>query len=70
MPNSQGKAMKITDECMSCGSCQDACPVNAISEGDEHYMIDPQVCVVCEGHYDSSQCVDVCPADAIVEITV
>ena len=26
---------KITDECISCGSCAEGCPVDAISEGDK-----------------------------------
>lgn len=61
-------AMKITDECIACGACEDECPVNAISEGDEYYVIDPNVCVECEGHYDTPQCVEVCPSDAIVKV--
>jgi ferredoxin len=61
-------AMKITDECIACGACEDECPVNAISEGDEYYVIDPDVCVECEGHYDTPQCVEVCPSDAIVKV--
>ena len=54
-------AMKITDECLSCGACIDECPVEAISEGDLVYVIDPNLCVECEGHADSPLCVDVCP---------
>ena len=60
-------AMKITDECIACGSCEEECPVNAISEGDEFYEIDPNVCVECEGHFDTPQCVEVCPSDAVVK---
>ena len=60
-------AMKITDECIACGSCEEECPVNAISEGEEYYEIDPNVCVECEGHFDAPQCVEVCPSDAIVK---
>ena len=60
-------AMKITDECIACGACEDECPVNAISEGDEYYVIDPEVCVECEGYADEPQCAAVCPSDAIVK---
>lgn len=60
-------AMKITDDCIACGTCEDECPVSAISEGEEHYVIDPDVCVECEGYYDEPQCASVCPEDAIVK---
>jgi len=60
-------AMKITDECIACAACEDECPVSAISEGDEYFVIDQDVCVECEGHFDEPQCVLVCPVDAIVK---
>jgi ferredoxin len=60
-------AMKITDECIACGACEEECPVSAISEGDEFFEIAPDVCVECVGHYDEPQCVEVCPSDAIVK---
>ena len=60
-------AMKITDECIVCAACEEECPVSAISEGDEIFEIDPEVCVECVGHFDEPQCVDVCPSDAIVK---
>ena len=40
-------AYKITDDCISCGSCAATCPVEAISEGAEHYEIDADKCVEC-----------------------
>ncbi|NMC12338.1 MAG: 4Fe-4S binding protein, partial [Chloroflexi bacterium] len=54
-------AMKITDECISCGACEPECPTNSISEGDTIYVIDATTCVECVGHFDSPQCVSVCP---------
>ena len=57
---------KITDECISCGACEPECPVNAISEGDTAYVIDPDKCVECVGHYDSSKCAEICPVDSCV----
>ena len=60
-------AMKITDDCTSCGVCEPECPVDAISEGEEIYIIDADLCVECEGHFDEPQCVEVCPMDCIVK---
>ncbi len=61
-------AMRITDECISCGACEPECPVEAISEGDEIYEIDAKICVECKGHHDSPQCVEVCPVECIEKI--
>ncbi len=57
---------KITDECISCGACEPECPNQAITEGDSIYKIDPEKCTECVGHFDSPQCVEVCPVDCIV----
>jgi len=61
-------ALKITDECISCGACEPECPVEAISEGDEIFEIDPDVCVECVGHFDEPQCIEVCPVECIVKL--
>ena len=58
-------AMKITEECISCGACEPECPVNAICEGEEIYEIDGKACVECKGHHDKPTCVEVCPVDCI-----
>ncbi len=49
----------ITDACTACGTCQPACPVEAIKAGDEKYTIDAEACVDC------GACVSECPVDAI-----
>jgi ferredoxin len=59
-------AFKITDECIACGSCESECPNEAITEGDDIYVIDPNKCTECVGFYDSQQCFDVCPVEAPV----
>jgi len=59
-------ALKITEECISCGACEPECPNEAISEGEEIYTIDPDKCTECVGAYDSSRCVEVCPVDCCV----
>ncbi len=60
-------ALMITDECINCGACVPECPNEAISEGDDIYVIDPAKCTECVGWYDEPQCVQVCPVDCIVE---
>jgi len=58
-------ALMITDECINCDVCEPECPNEAISAGDEIYIIDPKKCTECVGHYDTPQCVEVCPVDCI-----
>lgn len=52
-------AYTISDKCVACGSCKDACPVEAISEAEPHYVIDASKCVDC------GACAGECPTDAI-----
>jgi len=59
-------ALKINEECISCGACNSECPVDAIFDGDEHTEIDASKCIECAGHFDEPQCKNVCPVDAIV----
>ncbi len=58
-------ALIITDECINCDVCEPECPNEAITAGDEIYEIDPDLCTECVGHYETSQCVEVCPVDCI-----
>ena len=58
-------ALMITDECINCDVCEPECPNNAISQGEEIYVINPGLCTECVGHYDTPQCQEVCPVDCI-----
>jgi ferredoxin len=49
-------SLMITDECINCDVCEPECPNNAISQGDEIYIIDPAKCTECVGHFDTPQC--------------
>jgi ferredoxin len=56
-------ATHITSDCINCGACEPECPNQAISEGDEIYVIDPNLCTECVGFYDHEACQAVCPVE-------
>ncbi len=58
-------ALMITDECINCDVCEPECPNNAIFAGVEIYEINPDLCTECVGHFETSQCVEVCPVECI-----
>ncbi|HSH97028.1 MAG: YfhL family 4Fe-4S dicluster ferredoxin [Methylophilaceae bacterium] len=58
-------ALMITDECINCDVCEPECPNGAISQGEEIYVIDPNHCTECVGHFDEPQCQQVCPVSCI-----
>lgn len=58
-------ALKITEECINCDVCEPECPNEAISQGESIYIIDPNRCTECVGHFDRPQCREVCPVDCI-----
>ena len=59
-------ALYITDECINCDVCEPECPNEAIAPGEVIYVIDSNRCTECVGHYDTPQCVEVCPVDCIL----
>lgn len=58
-------SLLIDDECINCDVCEPECPNGAISQGEDIYIIDPDLCTECVGHYDLPQCIEVCPVDCI-----
>jgi ferredoxin len=56
-------ATYITEDCINCGACEPECPNEAISEGEEIYVIDPELCTECVGFYDHEACLAVCPVE-------
>ena len=52
--------LKITEECIACGTCVQSCPVNAIVEAGDQYAINEN-CTECRA------CIDICPVSAIVD---
>ena len=51
----------ITEACIKCGACESECPVDAITEGSDLYLIDADACIDC------GACAEVCPVDAAKE---
>jgi len=51
----------ITDKCDKAGACKPVCPVEAISESETKFVIDPDLCIDC------GACAEVCPELAIKE---
>ncbi len=56
----------ITDECINCGACEPECPNGAISEGDDIYIIDPDLCTECVGFHGDEACQSVCPVECCI----
>ena len=56
----------ITEECINCGVCEPECPNEAITEGEEVFVIDPLLCTECVGFHAKEQCAEVCPVDCCV----
>ena len=56
-------ATRITEECINCGACEPECPSDAISEGDDIYVIDSTLCTECVGFHKAEACQAVCTVE-------
>lgn len=61
---SEGQVILVSDECISCGVCQPACPYGSI-------YYDPKQgsyfkCDLCQGRESGPGCVEACPNGAIL----
>ncbi|CAM5212368.1 Ion-translocating oxidoreductase complex subunit B [Castellaniella defragrans] len=45
--------------CIRCNSCEEACPIDAITHDSNNYVVKPDVCLACQA------CLPVCPTGAI-----
>ena len=59
-------ATHITSDCINCGACEPECPNEAISEGEDIYVIDPNLCTECVGFHDYEACQAVCPVECCI----
>jgi ferredoxin len=59
-------ALFITDDCINCDACEAECPNEAISSGEDFCEIDPDRCTECVGHYNTPQCIEICPVECII----
>ncbi|MFL5400690.1 MAG: 4Fe-4S binding protein [Myxococcales bacterium] len=60
-------ANMITEDCINCAACESECPNEAISEGEDTYVIDASKCDECESNGGENACKAVCPSDCIVQ---
>ena len=54
-------AYKTNDGCIKCGACAAGCPVGAITEAEDKYVIDPEKCIEC------GACASGCPMGVITK---
>lgn len=56
-------ANTINEECINCGACEPECPNQAITQGDNYYVIDASKCDECAKEGGDHKCKTVCPVE-------
>ena len=55
----------ITNQYINCDVCKPECSNSAITQGEEIYGINSRLCTEYIYHFETSQCVEVCPVNCI-----
>jgi ferredoxin len=56
----------ILDTCINCGACEAECPNEAITVGEDVYVIDPDLCDECAAEGGVPACREACPEPACI----
>jgi ferredoxin len=60
-------ATMISEDCINCGACEDECPNEAISMGEEIFVIEPELCTECVAFSSERACAAACPPDVCIQ---
>jgi ferredoxin len=58
-------SVQINENCVTCGACLWECPTEAITPGVLRPTVEQNLCTECYGFFGESQCIVVCPVNAI-----
>ena len=56
----------ITADCINCAACETECPNDAITRGEDIFVIDAALCTECVGFHAAEACQAVCPVECCV----
>ena len=57
--------LEISDECVRCGFCAEACPRGAVKEDGETFVIESAECDLCGTDPRGGACALACPVEAV-----
>lgn len=59
-------ALSIIESCVNCYACEPLCPSDAITKGEEVFLIDAKKCTECDGDFADPQCASICPIEGAI----